>query len=161
FTALDRDTPCTAAASWMPICTHSVVPDAADGARKWRTQPPPAFVFMSTEMGFGPGSSVPPLYGVGELDRAARIEVRADGAALDSVSDCWVVGTMLPVPSSSGSPETPASAEPSFVHALVAPKQVQALPTAVPHWPAEPGSWTAPQPLLYTTEPAPAGDVPR
>src|SRR5258705_10781459 len=94
------------------------------------------------------GRITPPLNGVGTLVAAAKMIARAFGAALLRVMTCCVPAFMVPTPASFGSPETPARALPMSTHALIADsEQLQALPTAVPHWPV-PASWTAPEPLL-------------
>ena len=96
----------------------------------------------------GPNAVIGEAVTVGESDVDATSALTAEPAAFASTRMLVVLPARLPRPMSDGSPETPASAEPSSVHALeVSMPHVQALPTAVPHWPDE-MSCKAPDPLL-------------
>lgn len=61
-------------------------------------------------------SSVPPLKFTGVLDTDARMPMKADGAAKNKSIDVGEPVTRVPVPTSKGLPDTPASARRAMKH---------------------------------------------
>src|SRR6187401_2887719 len=105
----------SAIAYWKKI----VAPDSPDGQLAHGSVRPPApLVARGSVARNGLAHSVPPLKGTGVLLSEMNSRQAAEGAALVRASEPAEPVVSGPVPTSAGSPLTPASARPRSVHGL-------------------------------------------
>src|SRR5262249_23539982 len=79
---------------------------------------PAALVARLSERSIGTGRSRPPLKGVGLLDKPTHRSAGEDALAFVSWILIGLPAVCFPEPPRTGSPLTPASAEPSSIHVL-------------------------------------------